>query len=207
MNLDERIAQFRNMAEADPDNEMAHFSLGNALLQAGRPAEAAPSFMRCIKVNPDMSKAYQLAGNAYIAAENPDAARDVLLDGYRTAGRKGDLMPKTAIRDMLVELGAEIPEVREAESSEVPSGTFMCQATGRPGTQLEKPPFRGALGQKIYESVSAETWREWIGQGTKVINELRLDLSREDHSRLYDQHMIEFLGLDAWASEHLQESS
>ena len=25
-NLDERIAQFENMAAADPDNEMAHFS-------------------------------------------------------------------------------------------------------------------------------------------------------------------------------------
>ena len=37
---DERIAQFENMANEDPDNDMAHFSLGNAYLQAGRAAEA-----------------------------------------------------------------------------------------------------------------------------------------------------------------------
>ena len=35
------------MAEADPDNDMAHFSLGNALLQSGQYAEAAASLQRC----------------------------------------------------------------------------------------------------------------------------------------------------------------
>jgi Flp pilus assembly protein TadD len=35
MNAD-RIAQFEKMASADPTNEMAHFSLGNAYLQTGR---------------------------------------------------------------------------------------------------------------------------------------------------------------------------
>ena len=55
---------------------------------------------------------------------------------------------------------------------------------------------RGALGQWIYENISVETWREWIGQGTKVINELRLDFSREEDQRVFDQHMCEFLGID-----------
>ena len=66
--LNQRIAQFENMANADPDNEMAHFSLGSAYTQAERHAEAAQSFERCIEINPDMSKAYQLAGEAMIKA-------------------------------------------------------------------------------------------------------------------------------------------
>ena len=52
----ERIAQYENMAEADPDNEMAHFSLGSAYLQAGRAAEAAVSLERCIELNEDMKQ-------------------------------------------------------------------------------------------------------------------------------------------------------
>ena len=36
----DRIAQFEKMASADPTNEMAHFSLGKAYLDAGRHAEA-----------------------------------------------------------------------------------------------------------------------------------------------------------------------
>ena len=64
----ERIAQFENMTTADPDNEMAFFSLGNAYLKANRAAEAASSFERVTVLNPDMSKAWQLAGEAMIAA-------------------------------------------------------------------------------------------------------------------------------------------
>ena len=37
----DRIAQFEKMASADPTNEMAHFSLGKAYLDADRHAEAA----------------------------------------------------------------------------------------------------------------------------------------------------------------------
>ena len=32
----ERIERFRTMAEADPQNELGHFSLGRALMDAGR---------------------------------------------------------------------------------------------------------------------------------------------------------------------------
>jgi len=35
------------------------------------------------------------------------------------------------------------------------------------------------LGQQIFNSCCAECWQEWLGQGIKVINEMRLDLSTE----------------------------
>ena len=55
---------------------------------------------------------------------------------------------------------------------------------------------RGPIGQWIYENIAAETWHDWIGQGTKVINELRLDFSREEDQDTYEQHMCEYLGID-----------
>lgn len=195
--LDARIAQFENMASADPDNDMAHFSLGNAYLQAGRHAEASRSFERCIELNPDMSKAYQLAGQAMIGAGWADKAVVILNRGYEVASRKGDRLPQTAIADLLRSIGREPPTV-EAAPIEAPigAGGFICQRTGRPGTKMERPPFRGALGQWIQENISTETWRAWIGQGTKVINELRLDFSNERDQEVYDQHMRDFLGID-----------
>ena len=33
-------------------------------------------------------------------------------------------------------------------------------------------------------------------QGTKVINEMRLDLSRDEDSETYDRQMREYLGID-----------
>lgn len=205
--LDQRIAQFENMAAADPTNDMAHFSLGNAYLQAGRAAEAAKSFEKCIEINSDMSKAYQLAGEAMIKAGWADKAVTVLNKGYQVAVAKGDMMPKNAISDLLQSIGREPPEVtddaKKAAEQLKESGDFICRRTGRPGKQLPKPPFRGRIGQWIYENISAETWNNWIGQGTKVINELRLDFSRDQDQEMYDQHMREYLGIDQKLYEEL----
>jgi len=198
--IDERITQFEKMASDDPDNDMAHFSLGGAYLQADRPADAAKSLEKCIELNPEMSKAYQLAGEAMVKAGWEDRAADLLTKGYTVATRRGDRLPQQEIAKLLERLGRPVPEVDvEAElkkAQEASGGKFICRRTGRPGTQLDKPPFRGPVGQWIYENISAETWNAWIGQGTKVINELRLDFSREQDQDTFDQHMHEFLGLD-----------
>ena len=55
---------------------------------------------------------------------------------------------------------------------------------------------RGPIGSGSTSNISAETWREWIGQGTKVINELRLDFSREEDQQVFEQHMCEYLGIE-----------
>ncbi len=209
--LEERIQQFENMAAADPENDMAHFSLGNAYLQAGRPAEAAASLEKCIAINPEMSKAYQLAGDAMIQAGWSDKAVETLNTGYEVAASKGDQMPRNAIGELLESIGRQPPklssEVEEAARKLEESGAFVCKRTGRPGTQLPDPPFRGPVGQWIYENISSETWNDWIGQGTKVINELRLDFSREEDQDTYDQHMHEFLGIDEALLEELRSAS
>ena len=61
---------------------------------------------------------------------------------------------------------------------------------------MSRPPFRGPIGQWIQTNISQETFDEWIRQGTKVINELRLDLSQEKDEEVYDAHMREYLGID-----------
>ena len=196
MNLEERIAQFENMAQADPENEMAHFSLAGAYAEAGRHADAAASYENAIKAQPDLSKAYQLAAENHINADNPDAATDLLTRGYEVAAANGDLMPKNAMARLLEQLGAPVPSVAGEKEIEIPEGSFVCRCTGRPGTQMDSPPFRGPVGEWIQQNISKQTFDEWLGQGTKVINELRLDLSRDEDAATYDQYMHEFLGID-----------
>ncbi len=194
MDLDQRIAQFENMAQADPDNEMAHFSLGGAYAQAGRHADSAAAYLRAADASPGFSKAYQLAGEQQIAAGDTDAAAQTLLKGYETAAKNGDLMPKRAIAEMLEAQGVDLPEVEgAAPEPEIPEGSFVCNKTGRPGTQMARPPFRGPVGEWIQAHISQQTFDEWIPQGTKVINELRLDLSKDEDAETYDRYMREFL--------------
>ncbi len=198
MNAD-RIAQFEKMASADPTNEMAHFSLGNAYLQTGRFAESATSFERCVAVNAEMSKAYQLGGEAMIKAGWEDKAVVFLEKGFHVAASKGDRLPQQAIAKLLESIGRHAPLLaEEAETADRlrDAGAFVCRRTGRPGTKLPSPPIRGSVGAWIGENIAAETWRQWIGQGTKVINELRLDFTRDRDQEIYDQHMREYLGID-----------
>jgi len=60
---------------------------------------------------------------------------------------------------------------------------------------MSAPPFRNAVGQEIYQKICADCFREWIGMGTKVINELRLPMNDPQAQKVYDQHMMEFLNL------------
>jgi Fe-S cluster biosynthesis and repair protein YggX len=220
--LDKRIAQFQNMAQADPENEMAHFSLAGALAQAGRHAEAAHGYIRCTELAPTMSKAYQLAAESLLKAGEKDKAAQFALRGYTIAAERGDLMPKNALAELLTkQLGKDLPRVeakggggvggeggREVSllggggggtkkyEGPIPAGSFVDHKTGRPGTKMPRPPFRGPVGEWIQQHISQETFNAWIAQGTKVINELRLDMSRDQDSEVYDQHMREYLGID-----------
>jgi len=196
MDVSQRIAQFENMVRegADPTNDMAWFSLGSAYAQAERHADAAKAFARCVELNPGMSKAWQLAGKAFMDAQQNEKAVAILTEGYSSAAQKGDFMPQKAMADMLAQLGAAVPEVAKRQT--LPPGKFMCQRTGKPGTKLGRPPFKGPVGLWIRENISKETFEDWIKQGTKVINELRLDLSREQDEETYDRHMREYLGVD-----------
>lgn len=195
MDPDTRIAQFRKLIEEDPTSDMAHFSLGQALSQAGRFDEAAAAFTRCVELNPAMTKGFQLAGAAFMAAGRDEQAKEVLTRGYEEAATRGDLMPKKAIGELLTQLGATVPEV-SGDAAAPPTGDFRCTKTGRMGTRLPRPPFRTGVGGWIQANIARETFDEWIRLGTKVINELRLDLSRDEHDAAYDYAMRRFLGID-----------
>jgi Fe-S cluster biosynthesis and repair protein YggX len=54
---------------------------------------------------------------------------------------------------------------------------------------------RGPIGEWIHANICQETWSEWIGQGTKVINEMRLDFSRVEDQETYERFMGEYLGV------------
>jgi Fe-S cluster biosynthesis and repair protein YggX len=45
---------------------------------------------------------------------------------------------------------------------------------GREAEGLEKAPYPGELGQRIFENVSKEAWQQWLRHQTMLINEYRL---------------------------------
>jgi Fe-S cluster biosynthesis and repair protein YggX len=197
--LDERIAQFRKMANDDPDNELGHFRLGQLLMEAGRWEEAVASLRRARELSP-FSRVFLLLGQSLIQLGNKEEAAQVLAEGFKVADQRGDNVPRDEMGKLLVQLGQPVPEARPAKSDEARSAAgFPCQRPGCTATfprQLPRPPMSDEIGQQIYEKVCAECWEYWLRNlSIKVINEMRLDLSTEKHVEIYDQLMRETLGL------------
>jgi Fe-S cluster biosynthesis and repair protein YggX len=205
-----RIDQFRQMAESDPENELGHFSLGKAYLDASRFAEAVGPLTRAIELNPRMSRAHALLGQALLHAGRKDQAVEALQRGLAVADELGDRMPREEMARLLQEQGVAAPPPpttsrttsrTTAEPSPAVAGTagesgFRCRRCGRPDDRLPERPFKGPLGEKIHAGVCRNCWREWIGMGTKVVNELGLQLSNPQSQEIYDQYMVEFLQLE-----------
>ena len=52
--------------------------------------------------------------------------------------------------------------------------TVQCVLLKREAEGLERAPYPGALGQRIFESVSKVGWGSWVRHQTMLINENRL---------------------------------
>jgi tetratricopeptide (TPR) repeat protein len=54
---EEAVALYRKGLAICPDDDVAHYELGRALVDAGRPAEAAEAFEAALKINPAFADA------------------------------------------------------------------------------------------------------------------------------------------------------
>ena len=191
-----RIEQFRKMATDDPDNALGHFSLGRELLNAGQPAEAVASFERVLRIDPNLSRAYLLLATALLRTDRRDEAVSRLTAGLKVAHERGDVLPRNEMTKMLNDLGAPVPELTAPQrQAAVGEGQVLCKRCGRVAARLPRHPMRNDFGKEIYENICADCWREAIGHGTKVINELRLPMNDPQASKMWDQHIREFLNL------------
>lgn len=210
MEISDRIAQWENMTQADPDNSMGWLSLGTAYRDADRLTDAVEALRKAIELDEGLSRAYQLLGQVLIQLERNDEAGEVLTGGFTVAAEHGDVMPQKAMGSLLEKLGQPVPQVKPTAATQTAlddANSIIDRRTGQLGPRLPDPPMRGPLGKFIYDHFSQDTWSEWIGMGTKVINELRLDFSSAEHQKVYDVHMMEWLGIsEEEVAEYAQQT-
>lgn len=65
------------------------------------------------------------------------------------------------------------------------SKTVQCIKLGHEAEALDRAPFKGALGERIYANVSKQAWRQWLEHSKMLINEYRLDLTSENGQRIW----------------------
>ncbi len=203
---DARIEQFRKMAQANPDDDLAHYALGQALVDAGRHAEAVNVLRHVVKLNSGYSRAYVLLGISQRESEDPDGAIATWQSGYGAALQRGDLMPANEMKGLLAEAGASPPVdvvfgIAEPEEDpdagrEPEEGEVRCVRSRRIEERLEFNPFPDdPVGDFIFENVGRLSWEAWMEMSIKVINELHLDMGDAEGQRVYEVHMRDFLNL------------
>ena len=67
-----------------------------------------------------------------------------------------------------------------------------CVKLGKELPGLDKPPFPGELGQRIYEHVSKQAYDMWPAQSTLIINHYGLNMADPEARKLLREQMEEF---------------
>ena len=193
----ERIDRFKYMADADPGNELAHFSLGREYLNADMPELAVESLRRALHINPNLSRAYQMIAQAQLKLGRQAEAVATLTQGVKVADARGEVLPRNEMADMLKAQGAAVPDLAASSPARqvASEGEVLCKRCGKINKKLARQPFRNDFGKQVYENICTACWGEAIGMGTKVINELRLDMSDPRAQKIWDQNIREFLNL------------
>jgi Fe-S cluster biosynthesis and repair protein YggX len=83
--------------------------------------------------------------------------------------------------------------------------TVQCVLLKREGEGLDRPPYPGELGRRIYEQVSKEAWAQWLRHQTLLINEYRLTPIEPKARKFLEAEMEKFFfGAGSTAPEGYQ---
>lgn len=73
------------------------------------------------------------------------------------------------------------------------SRMVTCSVLNREAPGLERVPYPGEIGKRIYDSVSADGWQQWVNQQTMIINENGLSTMDPTSLHMLEKHMLAFL--------------
>ena len=70
--------------------------------------------------------------------------------------------------------------------------TVQCVILGKEAEGLDRLPYPGPLGRRIYENVSKEAWQRWLAHQTMLINEYRLTPMEPEARKFLETEMEKF---------------
>ncbi|VFP80152.1 oxidative damage protection protein [Candidatus Erwinia haradaeae] len=73
------------------------------------------------------------------------------------------------------------------------SRTIFCTFLQRNALGQDYQLYPGNIGQRIFNEISAEAWRQWMDRQTIIINERKLSMLDIKHRQVIEKEMIAFL--------------
>lgn len=96
-------ARFAALVATQPENEMFRFSLAQALLREGQPADAVPHLEICVTKKADWMMARILLGKTLLSLGRATEAKPWLEQALRLAIEQNHEDPERELRGMLAE--------------------------------------------------------------------------------------------------------
>lgn len=81
-----------------------------------------------------------------------------------------------------------------ADQNAPPPGKHMvmCVKFGKEMEGLDRPPWKGELGQRVYNGVSKEAWKLWIEHSKMIMNEYRLNPLDPQSQKVMEEQLEQF---------------
>jgi Fe-S cluster biosynthesis and repair protein YggX len=70
-----------------------------------------------------------------------------------------------------------------------PVRMVKCVKLGRELPGLDRAPWKGELGKRIYENVSKEAWAMWVNHSKMLLNEYRLNPLDPNAQKIMEEQM------------------
>ena len=74
--------------------------------------------------------------------------------------------------------------------------TVYCVKLKKESAGLDRAPYPGELGKKIFDSVSKDAWQMWLDHQTMLINENNLNLFEESSQTYLKEQMEKYFFSD-----------
>jgi Fe-S cluster biosynthesis and repair protein YggX len=71
--------------------------------------------------------------------------------------------------------------------------TVYCSYLKREAEGLDRIPYPGELGQRIYDNISKAAWQQWLAHQTMLMNEYRLSPIEPKARKFLADEMEKFL--------------
>jgi Fe-S cluster biosynthesis and repair protein YggX len=71
--------------------------------------------------------------------------------------------------------------------------TVYCTYSKQEAQGLDRIPYPGALGQRIYENIGKDAWAQWLRHQTMLMNEYRLSPIEPKARKFLVEEMEKFL--------------
>jgi Fe-S cluster biosynthesis and repair protein YggX len=87
---------------------------------------------------------------------------------------------------------SDAPAAPSSQTAAPGQRMVMCVKFGRMMPGLDRIPWKGALGKRVYENVSKDAWKLWIEHSKMVMNEFRLNPLDPGSQKIMEEQMEQF---------------